>query len=186
MIPTESSIKAAKDSRETMRKAGTTSEDFISLSVTRRADEYQGPHPESRLQREEDELGEGDDGTPFSSVDPTLTKYVIIFQNLLNTPARRSALPLGRNQRNLKQRSEGRIWKNSLPTRKSKRPPCSFPVQCSSFSEEVDEETAEWENEQLRRTGVRPASTKPAKQVYKPAPSESIAQSYWSDYSRGA
>ena len=35
-------------------------EDFISLSVTKR-DEYAGPHPESRLVREEDELGEGED-----------------------------------------------------------------------------------------------------------------------------
>lgn len=35
-------------------------EDFISLSVARR-DDYAGPHPESRLVREEDELGEGDD-----------------------------------------------------------------------------------------------------------------------------
>ena len=31
--------------------------------VIRRADEPQGPHPESRLVREDDELGEGDDGT---------------------------------------------------------------------------------------------------------------------------
>lgn len=37
-------------------------EGFISLSVARR-DEYKGPHPESRLVREEDELGEGDDGS---------------------------------------------------------------------------------------------------------------------------
>lgn len=37
-------------------------EDFISLSVTKRSEDT-GPHPESRLVREEDELGEGDDGT---------------------------------------------------------------------------------------------------------------------------
>jgi hypothetical protein len=44
------------------------------------------------------------------------------------------------------------------------------------FSEEVDEETAEWENEQLRRTGVRGSSSspQPAKQVYKPAPSKKL------------
>lgn len=35
-------------------------EDFISLSVTRRSEDS-GPHPDSRLVREEDELGEGDD-----------------------------------------------------------------------------------------------------------------------------
>lgn len=37
-------------------------EDFISLSVTKRSEDT-GPHPESRLVREEDELGEGDDGS---------------------------------------------------------------------------------------------------------------------------
>lgn len=50
-----------------MRKTGvSSSEDYISLSVTRRTED-QGPHPESRLVREEDELGEGDDGKPGPS-----------------------------------------------------------------------------------------------------------------------
>ena len=55
----------AKQRRERMKKAKTIvndEEDFISLSVTRREDVYQGPHPESRLMREEDDLGEADDG----------------------------------------------------------------------------------------------------------------------------
>ena len=33
--------------------------------MTRREETYQGPHPESRLVREDDELGEGDDGTSY-------------------------------------------------------------------------------------------------------------------------
>ncbi|KAG6891529.1 hypothetical protein C0992_005064 [Termitomyces sp. T32_za158] len=62
IIPTDSSIKAAKERRERLRKTGVSGEeDFISLSVVRRADESEGPHPMSRLVREEDELGEGDD-----------------------------------------------------------------------------------------------------------------------------
>ncbi|KAF8073909.1 nineteen complex-related protein 2-domain-containing protein [Lyophyllum atratum] len=62
IIPTESSIKVAKERRERLRKTGVSGEEeFISLSVVRKSDEYQGPHPESRLMREEDELGEGDD-----------------------------------------------------------------------------------------------------------------------------
>ncbi|KNZ73075.1 GC-rich sequence DNA-binding factor [Termitomyces sp. J132] len=62
IIPTESSIKAAKERREKLRKTGVSGEeDFISLSVVRRADEPEGPHPMSRLVREEDEMGEGDD-----------------------------------------------------------------------------------------------------------------------------
>ncbi len=61
-IPSNSSILAAKEKRERLRKVGSTNEDFISLSVTKRDDYSQGPHPESRLVREEDELGEADDG----------------------------------------------------------------------------------------------------------------------------
>jgi GC-rich sequence DNA-binding factor len=37
-------------------------EDYISLSVERREDMSPGPHPESRLVREEDEIGEGEEG----------------------------------------------------------------------------------------------------------------------------
>jgi hypothetical protein len=63
-IPSGSTINAAKEKRERLRKTGDTGNDFISLSVTKRQDYSQGPHPESRLVREDDELGEGDDGMP--------------------------------------------------------------------------------------------------------------------------
>jgi Nineteen complex-related protein 2 len=84
-IPSESSIKVAKEKRERLRKTQIPGEeDFISLSVTKRADEPQGPHPESRLVREEDELGEGDDGRPLSACSFFI--YLKSFlQNLLNT-----------------------------------------------------------------------------------------------------
>ena len=62
-IPSESSILAAKAKRDRLRNVKHADEDFISLFLTGQGDEYQGPHPESRLVREEDELGEGDDGT---------------------------------------------------------------------------------------------------------------------------
>lgn len=64
-IPSESSIAAAKQKRDRLRKGTMAIQDdgdFISLSVTRKEDLYQGPHPESRLMREDDDLGEGDDG----------------------------------------------------------------------------------------------------------------------------
>lgn len=63
-IPSEASVTAARERRERMRKGSTTQgeEDFISLDVMRKEDVYQGPHPESRLMREDDDLGEGDDG----------------------------------------------------------------------------------------------------------------------------
>ncbi|KAF9649765.1 hypothetical protein BDM02DRAFT_3094186 [Thelephora ganbajun] len=59
-LPTSSSIVAAKQKRKHLRKTGgEIGDDYISLSLTKRVD--QGPHPESRLVREEDELGEADD-----------------------------------------------------------------------------------------------------------------------------
>lgn len=61
MVPSQPRILAAKERRERLR-AGTAEQDYISLSVIQRADIPQGPHPESRLMREEDEIGEGDDG----------------------------------------------------------------------------------------------------------------------------
>lgn len=65
IIPSESAVKAAKEKRERSRKTGVPEggeEDYISLTVARKEDMYQGPHPESRLMREDDDLGEGDDG----------------------------------------------------------------------------------------------------------------------------
>jgi hypothetical protein len=61
VIPSESSIKAAKEKRDRLRKTATTEEDFIPLTVSKREGPI-GPHPESRLVREDDEMGEGDDG----------------------------------------------------------------------------------------------------------------------------
>lgn len=61
VIPSQSRIVAAKERRERLR-AGPAEQDYISLTITKRADIPQGPHPESRLMREEDEIGEGEDG----------------------------------------------------------------------------------------------------------------------------
>jgi GC-rich sequence DNA-binding factor len=64
-IPSQSFVLAAKEKRERLRATGSTSthaDEYISLSLTKREDEYLGPHPESRLMREDDDLGQGDDG----------------------------------------------------------------------------------------------------------------------------
>lgn len=64
-IPSQSAVLAAKEKRERMRATGPSishADEYISLSLTTRVGEYQGPHPESRLMREDDDLGEGDDG----------------------------------------------------------------------------------------------------------------------------
>lgn len=50
-------------------------------------------------------------------------------------------------------------------------------VKAIFFSDEQDEETAEWEYEQLRRGGLRTADSEAnVKPVYKPAPSMSFFQ----------
>ncbi|KAE9393862.1 hypothetical protein BT96DRAFT_978753 [Gymnopus androsaceus JB14] len=118
LIHTESSVKQAKERRERLRKTGvSSSEDYISLSVTRRTED-QGPHPESRLVREEDELGEGDD---------EYAEYT----------SAQERIALGKKA-------------------------------------DEDEESTEWEHEQLRRGGhlKSDASSSKAKvkQMYKPAP----------------
>ncbi|KAF8517432.1 nineteen complex-related protein 2-domain-containing protein [Hysterangium stoloniferum] len=59
-IPSASAITAAKEKRGRLRGAEGDG-DFISLSVSTSGDIPQGPHPESRLMREEDELGEGEE-----------------------------------------------------------------------------------------------------------------------------
>ncbi|KAH9851709.1 nineteen complex-related protein 2-domain-containing protein [Lenzites betulinus] len=61
-IPSASSIAAARQKRERLRATQASGEDdYISLSLTKGDDFSKGPHPDSRLVREEDELGDADD-----------------------------------------------------------------------------------------------------------------------------
>lgn len=72
VIPSGASITAAKEKRERLRKTTANGDDdFISLSLTKRDNYSTGPHPLSRLVREEDELGEGDDGELISMASST-------------------------------------------------------------------------------------------------------------------
>ncbi|RPD62638.1 GCFC-domain-containing protein [Lentinus tigrinus ALCF2SS1-7] len=132
-IPSASSILAAKEKRDRLRKS-TAGEDYISLSLTKRDDFSQGPHPESRLMREEDELGDADD---------EFAEYT----------SAQERIALGRKSRK-KEAQKRRLEINEMIV----------------DAEEEDEETQEWEQEQLRRGGLRPESAEPApKPVYKPA-----------------
>ncbi|KAF7314405.1 GC-rich sequence DNA-binding factor-like protein [Mycena kentingensis (nom. inval.)] len=138
-IPSQSSIQQAKERRDRLRKSGVAAEsDFISLSVVRRpADEDQGPHRESRLVREEDELGEGDD---------EYAEYT----------SAQERIALGKKSRKLEANKRRDEMKELI-----------------ADAEEVDEETDEWEQEQIRRAGHSSFEASPAKkpkQVYKPAP----------------
>ncbi|KAL1950433.1 hypothetical protein VTO73DRAFT_5557 [Trametes versicolor] len=135
-IPSASSIQAAKQKRERLRAGKASgSEDYISLSLTKRDDYSKGPHPDSRLVREEDELGDADDEfAEFTSAQERIA--------------------LGKKSRK-KEAAKRRADMNEMIV----------------DAEEEDEETREWEQEQLRRGGLRPESAEPApKPVYKPAP----------------
>ena len=68
-IPSASSILAAKQKRERLR-SNKGSDDYISLSLSKRDDFSQGPHPESRLMREDDELGDAADGELNAQTPP--------------------------------------------------------------------------------------------------------------------
>ncbi|KAI5121072.1 hypothetical protein M0805_008586 [Coniferiporia weirii] len=139
-IPSESSVLAAKQKRDRLRQtkppATQGGDDFISLSVTRREDNYQGPHSESRLMREDDVLGEGDD---------EFAEYT----------AAQERIALGKKAK-----------KKEAVNRRSAM------QELINDAEEEDEETIEWEREQLRR-GARQGSEVPetkVKQEYKPTP----------------
>ncbi|KAJ7432756.1 nineteen complex-related protein 2-domain-containing protein [Mycena galericulata] len=136
-IPSESSIKVARERRERLRTTATSGEDdFISLSVVKRAEESQGPHPESRLVREEDELGEGDD---------EFAEYT----------SAQERIALGKKSRKLEASKRRDAMKEMI-----------------ADAEETDEETEEWEQEQIRRGAQAPIDASPApkvKETYKPA-----------------
>ncbi|KAI6039350.1 GCFC-domain-containing protein, partial [Pisolithus marmoratus] len=135
-IPTQSYIQSAREKRERLRAVG-PEQDYISLAVTTRIDAYQGPHPESRLMREEDDLGEGDD---------EYAQYT----------SAQERIALGKKSRKI----EARKRKDAMQ-------------EMIADADDEDEETIEWEREQLRRGGLDPfakADGASEKQVYKPAP----------------
>ncbi|KAJ7818525.1 nineteen complex-related protein 2-domain-containing protein [Mycena olivaceomarginata] len=131
-IPSESSIKVAKERRERIRKTGVSHEDdFISLSVVKRPEESQGPHPESRdAQRSFAEYAE------YTSAQERIA--------------------LGKKSRKLEASKRRDDMKELI-----------------ADAEETDEETDEWEQEQIRRGAQAPVDASPApkvKETYKPAP----------------
>ncbi|KAK0201965.1 nineteen complex-related protein 2-domain-containing protein [Desarmillaria ectypa] len=136
-IPSESSIKVAKERRERLRATDASgTEDFISLSLTRRTED-QGPHPESRLMREDDELGEGDD-------------------EFADYTSAQERIALGKKSRKVEASKRRDAMKEMI-----------------ADAEEEDEETMEWEQEQLRRGGTTPSDPSPSsskvRQTYKAA-----------------
>ncbi|KZT27360.1 hypothetical protein NEOLEDRAFT_1176784 [Neolentinus lepideus HHB14362 ss-1] len=134
VIPSASSIQAAKEKRERLRTTAPTAEDFISLSLTKRDDGYQRPHPESRLMREDDELGEAEE---------EFAEYT----------SAQERIALGKKAKKVEATKRREEMQELI-----------------ADAEEVDEETVEWEQEQLRRGGHLQELLEPVKEVYKPAP----------------
>ncbi|KAH9080570.1 GCFC-domain-containing protein [Lactarius deliciosus] len=139
-IPSQSFVLAAKEKRERLRTSSPASshtDDYISLSLTKRNDEYLGPHPESRLMREDDDLGEGDDD--FSEYTSAKTR-----------------IALGKKAK----KAEANKVREEMQ-------------DLIADAEDVDEETQEWEQAQIKRSGLRPDdnfSTPVATSVYKATP----------------
>ncbi|KAI9465519.1 GCFC-domain-containing protein [Lactarius psammicola] len=139
-IPSQSYVLAAKEKRERLRTSSPSSshsEDYISLSLTKRNDEYLGPHPESRLMREDDDLGEGDDD--FAEYTSAKTRIA------LGKKARKAEVDKVREEMH----------------------------DLIADAEDIDEETQEWEQAQIKRSGLRPDvnfSTPVATSVYKATP----------------
>ncbi|KAH9042156.1 nineteen complex-related protein 2-domain-containing protein [Lactarius pseudohatsudake] len=139
-IPSQSFVLAAKEKRERLRTSSPASshtDDYISLSLTKRNDEYLGPHPESRLMREDDDLGEGDDD--FAEYTSAKTR-----------------IALGKKAK----KAEANKVREEMQ-------------DLIADAEDVDEETQEWEQAQIKRSGSRPDdnfSTPVATSVYKATP----------------
>jgi GC-rich sequence DNA-binding factor len=108
-IPSESSIKVAKEKRGRLRQTQATGEeDFISLSVAKLEDGPKGPHPESRLMREEDELGEGEDGKPSYPTLSVISLYIFQPLEFAEYTSAQERIALGKKSRK-KEASQRRV-----------------------------------------------------------------------------
>ncbi|SJX60807.1 uncharacterized protein SRS1_12033 [Sporisorium reilianum f. sp. reilianum] len=157
-IPSESVIRAAKEKRAKLRAAASatsTSDDYISLapfsnsSALKRYDAMEvddGPHPHSRLQREEDELGDGEDE----------------FAEFTGATER---IPIG-------EKAE-REWKDRQRREMEAAVRGDFD-QDAVVEDEMDEDEEEWERAQLRRTQThaRASSRSASREAspFRPAP----------------
>lgn len=169
-IPSESSIKVAKERRERVRKAKISGEeDYISLAITRRDDNI---HPESRLVREEDELGEVEEGPSQPCLIDVMLIHDVEFAEYTSAQER---IALGKKSRKVEAARKRDQMRDLIDEAYVTTPYCVFFLRLFGRAEE-DEETQEWEQEQLRRGGHRTLELDQAakiKPTYKPAPSTS-------------
>ncbi|ETS63984.1 hypothetical protein PaG_02320 [Moesziomyces aphidis] len=165
-IPSESVIRAAKERRAKLRAAGASSgvsDDFISLAPFSRSSAVQaydamevddGPHPHSRLQREEDELGDGED---------EFAEYTGASERI----------PIGAKAQEELQRRQRRQMEAAVRGDFDDDAP-------GAVADEMDEDEEEWERAQLRRTqpsaaaASREASPFRAAPIPDPAPVPSV------------
>ncbi|KAN0060321.1 hypothetical protein ACQY0O_007650 [Thecaphora frezii] len=165
-IPSESVVRAAKEKRAKMRQmaaagSGGGGEDFISLGTTRssalslrggggggqvRASsrDYEGPHPESRLQREEDEYGSGEE---------EYAEYTGATERI----------PIGKKaERQYRAQQRREMEEALLDGRNDYAAGASATLR--DEDEEADEDEAEWERAQLRRTETVPGQARDGRQ----------------------
>lgn len=146
-IPSESVVRAAKEKRAKLRAAASADEDFISLAPTStssalktysRMEVDDGPHPHSRLQREEDEFGDGEE---------EFAEYTGATERI----------PIGekaekewkdRQRKEMEAAVRGDFDQDDLPNNTT-----------DAVLEEMDEDEMEWERAQLSRTQPLPQST---------------------------
>lgn len=97
-IPSDSSILAAKQKRERLRsnKGG---DDYISLSLSKRDDFSQGPHPESRLMREDDELGDAADGKSSVGAQQRGHRLILLSLEFAEYTSAQERIALGKKSR---------------------------------------------------------------------------------------
>lgn len=143
-IPSESVIRAAKEKRAKLRAAAVStdasSDDYISLAPFGRAsvsmEMDDGPHPHSRLQREEDELGDGEEE----------------FADYTGATER---IPIG-------EKAE-KEWKEQQRKQMEAAVRGDFDQDAllpgNTVVEEMDEDEEEWERAQLRRTQLFPSTS---------------------------
>lgn len=137
--------------------------------MTKRVD--QGPHPESRLVREEDELGEADDGESAFYIESSGTELWAHLEFAEYTSAQ-ERVALGKKGR----KAEAKKRREEMESLIADTYGDPLPVACASLTPwtrlEDDEEEKEWEQEQIRRAGHRdhtPETQIPVPQVYKPS-----------------
>jgi GC-rich sequence DNA-binding factor len=164
MIPTTSAIAAAKAKRDHLRKHGGGAGDdsgFISLDVAR----MPSKKGESRLVREEDEIGEGEDGKFTTRRSQACCRCIdVVFLDHPEYTGAQETIPLGRKATKARAKQQRENMVELIDE-----------AEDDAFE---DEEGKAWEEAQIRRAAhTRTEEPAETRRVYRAAPSQCF---YWS------